>query len=74
MLVDKASILGLAGGDACKRCREVVSNERDRLKGLVLEVFECARKGADCEKCREVNRGYACVYVMRELGVEVDDA
>ena len=44
-----------------------------RLEELALEVFECARRGACCEKCKENNDGYACVYIMRELGIEVPE-
>lgn len=43
------------------------------LRELVVEVFRCARRGAGCETCKAYNDGYACVYIMRELGIEVDD-
>lgn len=49
-----------------------VGAENEKLRELVLEVFACARRGAYCEKCKENNDGYACVYIMRELGIEVD--
>lgn len=45
--------------------------ENAKLRELVVEVFECARRGAACETCKVNNDGYACVYIMRELGVEV---
>lgn len=49
-----------------------LETENAKLRELVIEVFECARRGAACETCKVNNDGYACVYIMRELGVEVD--
>ena len=46
--------------------------ENAKLRELVAEMFNCVKDGNDCEKCRESNDGYACSYVMRELGIEVD--
>lgn len=43
-----------------------------KLRELVVEVFDCARRGAACEMCKVNNDGYACVYIMRELGIEVE--
>lgn len=50
-----------------------LKTENAKLRELVLEVFACARRGAVCEKCKENNDGYACVYIMRDLGIEVDE-
>ncbi len=46
----------------------------DELRRLCADIFDCAVRGAYCEKCAENNDGYACVQRMRELGVEVRDA
>lgn len=46
--------------------------ENAKLRELVIEVFNCARRGDICETCKVNNDGYACVYIMHELGVEVD--
>lgn len=43
-----------------------------KLEELVKELFRCATRGAACEKCKENNDGYACAYIMRELGIEVE--
>ena len=47
--------------------------ENAKLMELVVEVFECARRGAACETCKVNNDGYACVYIMRELGLEAGE-
>lgn len=49
---------------------ERLDAENAKLRELVVEVFKCARRGAACETCKVNNDGYACVYIMRELGVE----
>lgn len=56
---------------AAKEHRELEA-ENAELRELVVEVFDCARRGAACETCKVNNDGYACVYIMRELGVEVE--
>lgn len=61
----------------CPACKNVADlqealEENAKLRELIIEVFECARRGAACETCKVNNDGYACVYIMRELGIEVD--
>lgn len=67
---DKAAVFDAL--DAARREYMRLSDENAKLRELVVEVFECARRGAACETCKVNNDGYACVYIMRELGVEVD--
>lgn len=43
----------------------------NRLGDLALMLHRCALGMADCDMCRRSNDGYACEYIMRELGVEV---
>lgn len=50
-----------------------IEADNAKLRELAVEVFECARRGAACETCKVNNDGYACVYIMRELGVEVTE-
>lgn len=62
----------------CPACKNVADlqeamAENAKLRELVVEVFECARRGAACETCKVNNDGYACVYIMHELGVEVTE-
>ena len=49
-----------------------VESENAKLRELVVEVFDCARRGAACETCKVNNDGYACVYIMRDLEIEVE--
>ena len=46
--------------------------ENDRLRELALMMFGCA-KASECDECRELNDGYACAYIMQELGIEVSE-
>lgn len=61
----------------CPACKNVADlqealAENVKLRELVVEVFGCARRRESCETCKVNNDDYACVYIMRELGVEVD--
>ena len=59
-------------GGAFRECdADNLEAENAKLRELVVEVFKCARRGADCETCKVINDGYACTYIMRELGIEV---
>lgn len=40
-----------------------------KLNDLALMLHGCALGMADCDMCRRSNDGYACEYIMRELGV-----
>ena len=51
---------------------EKLREENEKLRYLVAEMFKCVKDGNDCERCRESNDGYACAYVMRDLGIEVE--
>lgn len=50
-----------------------VLDENEKFRELCTELYKCATRGADCSKCAEDNDGHACAYVMRELGIEVDE-
>ena len=44
--------------------------ENEKLLELAIMLHGCAMHSASCEKCRENNDGYACDYIMQELGIE----
>lgn len=46
-------------------------DENARLRDLVEMLYECP-KGPKCDECMGLNDGFACAYIMRELGFEVD--
>ena len=47
--------------------------ENEKLRDLVEMLYECP-KAPECDECKRLNGGdYACAYLMRELGIEVDD-
>lgn len=49
-----------------------LEDENERLKELAMMLFDCATSGCHCEKCKENNDGYACGYIMHELGMKVE--
>ena len=61
--------------DYARQAEEEVSeleSENAKLRELLEMMYGCA-KGPDCDDCKMLNDGYACAYIMRELGVEVDE-
>lgn len=46
--------------------------QNEKLRELVELMYGCS-KGPDCDDCKRLNDGYACAYIMRELGIEVDE-
>lgn len=51
---------------------EELRDENAKLRELALMMFGCA-KASECDECKELNDGYACAYIMRELGIEVQE-
>lgn len=45
--------------------------ENAKLRELVEMLYECP-KAPECDECKRLNGDYACAYLMRELGIEVE--
>ena len=51
---------------------EKLKDENAKLRELVEMLYECP-KAPECDECKQLNGDYACAYLLRELGFEVDD-
>lgn len=68
----EAKYLGLTANKLARIASDL-DTENAKLRELVVEVFNCAKRGDACEICKVYNDGYACVHIMHELGIEVDE-
>lgn len=53
------------------RERDRLRSENAKLRELVEMLYECP-KAPECDECKRLNGDYACAYLMRELGFEVE--
>lgn len=58
--------------EAERRVKEL-KDENAKLRDLVELLIGCP-KAPECDECKHLNGGdYACAYLMRELGFEVEE-